>query len=94
VTVAPEDARKVRLDATDADVEDPAAVARQIPEARSLPEGTVVLVEATAVQKRRVLQRVLGDKKVPVARHVRCTALLARGYVDIASEGDAVWAKA
>ena len=53
-----------------------------------------MLVEAIATQKRGVLQRILGDKKVPVPRHVRCSALLARGYVDIAAEGDAVWGKA
>ena len=47
--------------------------------------------EGIAVQKRGLMQRVLGDKKVPVARSVRCTALLARGYVGIAAEGDAAW---
>ena len=87
----PSEAKRVRLDATDADAEDPAAVAAQIPDPATLDAGTTVLVEGIAVQKRGLMQRVLGDKKVPVARSVRCTALLARGYVKIAAEGDAAW---
>jgi hypothetical protein len=84
----------VRLSATGADVEDPAQVAAQIPAAREVEPGSVVAVEALAVQKRGLLQRVLGDKKVPVSRVVRCSALLARGYVDIEAEGDEVWGTA
>jgi len=43
------------------------------------------------VQRRGLLRRVLGDRKVPVARVTRCSALLVRGYVGIAAEGDDAW---
>jgi hypothetical protein len=91
VSGPPADARRVKLDATGADMEDPATVGRQIPDPATLHGGTAVVVEAIAARKRGLLQRVLGDKRIPVSRSVRCTALLARGYVDIAADGDATW---
>ena len=90
----PQGGQRVTLTATDADVEDPAQVAAQLPAPSGLDAGTTVIVEAVAVQRRRLLRPLLGDKRVPVSKAVRCTALLARGYVDIAAEGDAVWARA
>ncbi len=87
----PSEARVVRLDATDAAVDDPVAIAAQLPDPVDLPAGSAVVVEATATQRRGLLRRVLGDRSVPVARAVRCTALLGRGYVDIGSDGDAAW---
>jgi len=82
----------VRLDATTADLESPAAVATQVPHADTLAPGTVVVVGAVAVKKRGTLGRLLGDGHVKVSRAARCTALLARGYVDLTAEGDDVWA--
>ena len=90
----PQGAQRVTLSATDADMEDPAQVAAQLPAANTLDAGAAVLVEPGAVQKRGLLRRVLGDRRVPVSKAVRCTALLARGYVDIAAEGDVVWGRA
>jgi hypothetical protein len=85
---APAKATKVTLDATGADLDDPASVAGQIPAPDALPEGTTVVVEPTAVVKRGGLRRWLGDRRVPVPLSARCTALLACGYVDIRADGD------
>jgi hypothetical protein len=86
----PDDAVIVRLDATDADMEDPHAVAPQIPHASTLRAGSAVRVAGVAT-KRRALGRWLGDGHAKVPRVARCTALLARGYVAIAAAGDDVW---
>ena len=87
----PEGARVVRLDATLADLDDPAEVARQIPRASDLPAGTAVAVSGTATRRRGLLRAVLGDRKVAVSRAARCTALLSQGYVDLAASDEAAW---
>jgi hypothetical protein len=87
----PEGAVPVRLDATTADLESPAAVAAQVPHADTLAPGTAVVVGAVAVKKRGTLGRLIGDGHVKVSRSVRCTALLARGYLGITTGGDDVW---
>ena len=79
---------RVRLDATDADVESAATVATQIPHASTLPAGTRVIVAPTALRRRGLLRRFLGDASVPVPKAARCAALLARGYVDVAARED------
>lgn len=86
----PEDAVIVRLDATDTDLEDPHAVAPQIPHASTLRAGSAVRLPGLAT-RRRALGRWLGDGHAKVPRVARCTALLARGYVGIAAAGDDVW---
>lgn len=88
---APEGATVVRLDATGVDPEDFAALAAQLPLASTLPPRTVVAVPAVAVCRRRFLRGVLGDRKVPVSRATRCTALLVRGYVDVGADAEAAW---
>lgn len=87
----PEGARLVRLDATDADVESAGAIAAQIPDASTLPSGSAVVVPQSATKRGGVLSRWLGDRRVPVPRHVRCAVLLARGYVDIAADDAQAW---
>jgi hypothetical protein len=87
------DGLAIRLDATTADVEVPASIAPHIPLASTLDRGTRVTVLPTATRKRSVLGRLLGDRGIPVPRWSRCSALLARGYVDIAAAGDTVWGK-
>jgi hypothetical protein len=91
----------VLLDATDADVEQAPAIARQIPEAATLPPGTAVFVLGTATRARGGLGglvRWLGPRAVPVERATRCAALVARGYtrvgalVDATSGADLVYA--
>ena len=85
----------VVLDAASIDVDDPMQVAAQIPQAAELPPATPVFVLGLASGKPAVL-RWLG-RRVPVTRAARCTALLARGYVDVgagvddASQADLVW---
>ncbi|HEY8088194.1 MAG TPA: hypothetical protein VIF09_10125 [Polyangiaceae bacterium] len=85
--------REVRLDATGADVEVPAAIAAQLPLASTLPPGTRLTVLPTATRKAGALRRLFGDRGVPVPRWSRCSALLARGYVDVCAAGDSVWAR-
>jgi hypothetical protein len=87
----PDGALAVRLDATTLDVESPASVATQIPRAGTRPAGSAVVVGAVAVKKRGALGRLIGDAHVKVSRAARCTALLARGYVGIAADGEEVW---
>jgi hypothetical protein len=69
------------------DVDDPAQVAEQIPLATELPLTTPVFVLGVAVRSRRRLGW-LGMRTIPIARTVRCTALIARGYVDVGAATD------
>jgi hypothetical protein len=87
----PQGARVVRLDATEADVQSPGAVAAQIPDASTLPSRSAVILPPVAAKRGGALSRWLGNRGVPVPRHVRCAALLARGYVDIAADDAQVW---
>jgi hypothetical protein len=88
----------VLLDATDDDPTQAPAMARQIPQAATLPPGTRVFVLGTATRARRGLVRWVGPGAIPVARATRCAALVARGYtgvgalVDAASGADLVYA--
>jgi hypothetical protein len=88
---APAGATVVRLDTTEVDPEDFAALSAQLPHASTLPPRTVVAVPAVAVHRRRFLRGVLGDRKVTVSRATRCTALLLRGYVDVAADAGEAW---
>ena len=90
---APADAHAVHLDASKLDVESPASVASQIPPADARPPGSAVVVDAVATRKRGAIGRLIGDAQLKVAKVVRCTALLSRGYVGIEAEaeGDRVW---
>jgi hypothetical protein len=81
----------VRLDVSDADPEEAAAVAGQIPPASTLSPRTRVTVPGTATRQGGVLRRLLGQRSVPVSRAVRCTALLVRGYVDIGADDEGAW---
>lgn len=75
-----------------------ASVAEQLPLASSLPSGTAVFVLGAAPSA-HAIWRLLG-RTAPVARAVRCTALLVKGYVEIgagvdeASGSDLVWGSA
>jgi len=81
----------VRLDTTEADVNEPGAVAAQIPLASTVLPGTRVVVLATATRRGGVLRRLLGPRREPVPRSTGCTALLARGYVRIGADAEASW---
>jgi hypothetical protein len=86
---------EVELDASACDLDDPAAVARELPDPASLAAGMRVYVLGHATRGAGFLARLRG--KVQVTRVVRCTALLARGYegigagVDDASRADLAW---
>jgi hypothetical protein len=84
----------VQLDATGVDLEDPSAVARQLPAPSTLAAGTRVAVLATARREDGVLRRLLGARAVAVSRAARCTALLVRGYVDLGADDAASWGHA
>ena len=66
---------------------DPSAVAAQLPAAASLPHGTLVVVLGEGDSPTRLAARWLGARE-KVARAVRGTALLAKGYVGIAAGVD------
>lgn len=67
------------------------SVARILPDPATLAPGTVVLVpaalEATRSLARSVLAALGRTKTAP--RSIRCTALVARGYVDVGAGDDA-----
>ena len=79
----------VLLDANDADLDEASAVVEQIPRADTLPPGTPVLVLGTAARAGSWWRRLLGGRRVLVARAPRCGALVARGYVDVGASADA-----
>jgi len=63
----------------------------QIPEASGMPPGTLVVVEGAAGSERGrgLLGRIASMGARPqVHRAMRCTGLLARGYVRIAAGAD------
>jgi hypothetical protein len=76
----------VRIEASDTDLQEPSAVAGQIPPAITLAPGTRVVVLATAKRDRGLLRRLLGPRSVPVPRASLCTALLVLGYVEISAD--------
>jgi hypothetical protein len=84
----------VRLDATDVDVDEPSALASQLPHAGTVPPGTRVVVSATATRRGGVLRRLLGGGSEPVPRSSACTALLVRGYVGLGADADGAWGHA
>ena len=79
------DAIAVLLDAADGgEPRTIAGVAAQLPHASTLPSGTPVFVLGTAAAARPFWH--LFARGVPIPRAARCTALLARGYVDIGAD--------
>jgi hypothetical protein len=80
------DAVAVLLDGADFEIDDPAAVAAQIPRATDLPIATLVFVLGAATRGRGVIRWL--DRTLRVPRAARCTALVARGYVSVAAGTD------
>jgi hypothetical protein len=77
----------VLLDAKEAVIGEPAAVAAQIPYATELPPDTLVFVLATAARGSG-LMRWIGLRTIHVSLVARCTALVARGYTRIGAGHD------
>ncbi len=83
------DAIAVLIDAGDDSI---AGIAAQLPEGASLPSGTPVFVLAKAADVRAFWRLFAPAQTVPLA--ARCSALLARGYVDIGADADLAWGHA
>ncbi len=83
----------VLLDATGSDLSTVESVAAQLSDAAALPPGTLVLVLGAAARALPAWRRLLGSQAVPVARALRCSALLARGYVNVGAHAtdDLTW---
>jgi len=85
------------LDARHADVTDASSVLAQVPGAAALPPRTPIVILGCAVRGEGLWRRLLGAGTVRVARAARCTALVARGFVDVgggvdeASGSDLAW---
>ena len=77
------DATVILLDASGPASLDPANVASQLPEATTFAGGTPLVVLGDAARGGPAWRRLLRADKVSVPRAARCTALLARGYVDV-----------
>jgi hypothetical protein len=88
----------ILLQGSAAELRDPAAVARQLPDPATLPPLSLVFVLGTSAARHGPLGRWLGVGATLVPTAVRCTALLARGYfrigafVDAFSRGSLVYA--
>src|SRR4051812_27193169 len=67
--------------------EDVGTLATQLPDTASLPPGSLVI--AVAGEAPRGLLGRLFARSASISRRARATALLARGYVEIAAAGDA-----
>jgi hypothetical protein len=79
------DAIAVLLDAADGgDLRTIEGVAAQLPHASTLPSGTPLFVLGTAAAVRSFWHPFA--RGAPIPRASRCTALLARGYVDIGAQ--------
>jgi len=93
-------AAAVVLDAAGLTGDDAGAVARQLPDATTLPEGTLVVVSGAALRGVGILGRLFGGATAPVSRAARCGALVARGYVEVgggvdpATKIDIAWGRA
>lgn len=63
------------------DANDARAIASEIPPARELPEGALVVVLDASEAARGFFAKLTKKKLAPVERATRGSALLARGYV-------------
>jgi hypothetical protein len=84
-------AMAVWLDATASDLTTVRDLVEQIADARTLQPRTAVIVLATAGRTPSGWRRVLGAQRVAVPVELRCSALLARGYVEIGADADLAW---
>jgi hypothetical protein len=80
-------ARTVALDPEVASV---AAVVRALPDPDELEGGTLVILPAEAGGRRSLARTVLAafGRTRTISRALRCTALVARGYVDVGAGVD------
>jgi hypothetical protein len=80
------DAIAVLIDAAELDVDNPREIAAQIPQATELPQATRVFVLGVAARGRGAIGWLARAIRIP--RATRCTALVARGYVEVGAGAD------
>jgi hypothetical protein len=83
------EATVVQLDASEGDLTITEAVASQIPDSGTFAERTLVVVLGRAAGRGGAWRRLLFLGEASMSRAARCSALLMRGYVDIAAGMDA-----
>jgi hypothetical protein len=87
----------VLLDGAVGPLDDVDVVAGQIPGADEVPAGTLVIVLGVAASHGTMWRRLIAGSPPAVARSIRCSALLARGYtaigggLDEAPAADLAW---
>jgi hypothetical protein len=76
-------ARTVAL--AEADASSVETIMNALPDPSELPPGTLVVVPGELAGSRSLAQSVLAalGRRKPIARALRCSALVARGYVDV-----------
>ena len=84
-------ASATRIALSEGDAASVAAVMARLPDPATLPAGTLVIIPAELARAGRSLARsvlaVFGHTKT-VTRARRCSALVARGYVDVGAAED------
>jgi len=72
------------------EIADIASAARALPDPRELPEGRLVLVGPTVREPRSIAKSVLAafGRAKTIPRWLRCSALVARGYVRVGASVD------
>jgi hypothetical protein len=72
------------------EIADIASAARALPDPAELAEGTLVLVGATVREPKSIAKSVLAalGRAKTIPRWVRCSALVARGYVRVGASID------
>lgn len=93
VTLGPSPAERARartVTLTETDAATIASIMHALPDPAGLPPNALVLVPGSVIRARSLAGSVLtalGRRKT-VARSLRCSALVARGYVDVGAAGD------
>ncbi len=87
----PKQGKTITLDPSVSSVDD---VMNALPDADELASGTLVLVPGSDGERRSFVRTVLGafgarTKTIPLSW--RCSALVARGYVNVAAHEDMAW---
>ncbi len=80
------DAIAILIDAAEIDVDNPGEIAAQVPQSTELPPATLVFVLGVAARGRGAIGWLARAIRIP--RATRCTALVARGYVEVGAGAD------
>lgn len=72
------------------EIADVASAARALPDPSDLPEGTLVMVDGRLREARSIARSVLAalGRTKSASRAIRCSALVARGYVRVGAATD------